>query len=140
MVDETVPSESFVSAGMIYRIPIQVERPGCTLHWKFKTDPRVNRSNANLSYPIDGSTKHSVTSQSIAFAVVGAEDGNQGDDSLTRVIVETALHKSEEDFVCGQAELPLPGLYYVYFDNSYSRFSANKVTFHLRLAAPSSPI
>ncbi|KAK4009106.1 hypothetical protein OUZ56_014243 [Daphnia magna] len=140
VVDETVPSESFVSAGMIYRIPIQVERPGCTLHWKFKTDPRVNRSNANLSYPIDGSTKHSVTSQSIAFAVVGAEDGNQGDDSLTRVIVETALHKSEEDFVCGQAELPLPGLYYVYFDNSYSRFSANKVTFHLRLAAPSSPI
>uniref|UniRef100_A0A0P6CYD7 Putative FYVE and coiled-coil domain-containing protein n=1 Tax=Daphnia magna TaxID=35525 RepID=A0A0P6CYD7_9CRUS len=117
VVDETVPSESFVSAGMIYRIPIQVERPGCTLHWKFKTDPR-----------------------SIAFAVVGAEDGNQGDDSLTRVIVETALHKSEEDFVCGQAELPLPGLYYVYFDNSYSRFSANKVTFHLRLAAPSSPI
>ncbi|XP_059351250.1 FYVE and coiled-coil domain-containing protein 1-like isoform X4 [Daphnia carinata] len=117
VVDETVPSESFVSAGMIYRIPIQVERPACTLHWKFKTDPR-----------------------SIAFAVVGAEDDNQGDDSLTRIIVETALHKSEENFVCGQAELPLPGLYYIYFDNSYSRFSANKITFHLHLTAPSSPI
>jgi hypothetical protein len=39
---ETNPSEAFVSAGMIYRIPFQVERPGCILHWKFKTDPRVN--------------------------------------------------------------------------------------------------
>jgi hypothetical protein len=59
---------------------------------------------------------------------------------LTRIIVETALHKSEEDFVGGQAELPLPGRYYVYFDNSYSRFSANKITFHLSLTAPSFPI
>ena len=77
--------------------------------------------------------------QSIAFAVVGAEDEDD-EDSLTRIIVETALHKSEEAFVEGQAELAHPGRYYVYFDNSYSRFSANKITFHLNLTAPSSPV
>ncbi|XP_046649469.1 FYVE and coiled-coil domain-containing protein 1-like isoform X2 [Daphnia pulicaria] len=115
--NETNPSEAFVSAGMIYRIPFQVERPGCVFHWKFKTDPR-----------------------SIAFAIVGAEDDSENDESLTRIIVETALHKSEEDFVQGQAELPLSGRYYVYFDNSYSRFNTNKITFHLSLTAPSFPI
>jgi len=40
--NETNPSEAFVSAGMIYRIPFQVERPGCIVRWKFKTDPRVD--------------------------------------------------------------------------------------------------
>lgn len=87
-----------------------------------------------------GSNKVSATLQSIAFAVVGTENDDEDEDSLTRIIVETAIHKSEECFVCGQAELPLAGLYYVYFDNSYSRFSANKVTFHLSLAAPSWPV
>lgn len=70
---------------------------------------------------------------------MGAED-EKDDDSLTRIIVETALYKSEEDFIEGQAELTLAGRYYVYFDNSYSRFSANKVTFHLNLTSPSLPV
>ena len=56
---------------------------------------------------------------------------------LTHVVVETTLHKSEEDFVEGSAMLAHAGRYYVYFDNSYSRFSANKVTFHLSLSLPS---
>ena len=55
---------------------------------------------------------------------------------LTHVVVETTLHKSEVDFVEGSAILDHAGRYYVYFDNSYSRFSANKVTFHLSLSLP----
>ena len=26
---------------MIYRVPLQVAKAGCSLHWKFKTDPKV---------------------------------------------------------------------------------------------------
>lgn len=77
--------------------------------------------------------------QSIAFAVVGRSNEEQEDgrdEVLDRVIVETSLHKSEEDFVTGSAILEHSGLYYVYFDNSYSRFSANKVSFHLSLSLP----
>lgn len=70
---------------------------------------------------------------------MGAEDEND-EDSLTRIIVETTLHKSEEDFIEGHAELAIPGRYYIYFDNSYSRFSANKITFHLNLTSPSLPV
>lgn len=35
-------SEAFLSPAMVYRVPLLVERPGCTLHWRFKTDPKVN--------------------------------------------------------------------------------------------------
>lgn len=68
------------------------------------------------------------------------EEGNsilkEEEEFLDRVIVGTALHPSDEDFVVGSAVLPEPGTYYVYFDNSYSRFSANKVTFYLSLTLP----
>lgn len=81
--------------------------------------------------------------QSIAFAVVGSEEPiddekqHLDDSMLTRVVVETTLQKSEVDFIEGSAILDHAGRYYVYFDNSYSRFSANKVTFHLSLSLPS---
>lgn len=68
--------------------------------------------------------------------MVGKSEGGSLEDEeehLDRVIVETSLHKSEEDFIEGRAVLSEPGTYFVYFDNSYSRFSANKVTFHLSL-------
>lgn len=80
--------------------------------------------------------------QSITFAVVGydgseaeASGSEEDSDAIARVIVETALHKSEQGFIEGQADLVLPGRYFVYFDNRFSRFSAKKVTFHLRLTS-----
>lgn len=110
-----IPSESFVSASTIFRVPLDVAQPNSILHWKFKAEP-----------------------QGIGFAIVGLDDrsvtsADGSDENVTRIVVKRTFCNSEDVFVEGSAVLAQPGLYVISFDNSFSQYLAKKITYSLSL-------
>lgn len=140
------PIETFIGASMVYRIPLEISRPGFVLRWKFKAEPKV-QCVSNLIVTINSLSYNYIACvfvfyillQSIAFAIVGFKnideeyDDKDDADNVIKVIIETTMYKSEDAFVEASAKIGLPGIYCVYFDNSFSRFLAKKITCYLSL-------
>ena len=69
--------------------------------------------------------------QGIGFSIVNC--GDSIDEMTLQVVMETTFFNSQDGLVEGSANLGLPGIYVVSFDNSFSKYLAKKITYSLSL-------
>ncbi|XP_045622041.2 FYVE and coiled-coil domain-containing protein 1 isoform X2 [Procambarus clarkii] len=109
-------AEAWVGAGTRVLVPVDLP-PGVILHWNFVSEPK-----------------------SVSFAVLHQPEANShqepeaGAASQQRILIPTTRVASTQGAaVKGRLLTKQPGVYTLVFDNSFSRFTAKKVTYSLRL-------
>lgn len=113
-------AEVWVGAGTRVLVPIDLPA-GFTLHWNFVSEPK-SVSFAVLHQP-------QASSQPTIEAEAAAATASQ-----QRVLIPTTRVASTQGAaVKGRLLTKQPGVYTLVFDNSFSRFTAKKVTYSLRL-------
>uniref|UniRef100_A0A3P9L500 FYVE and coiled-coil domain-containing protein 1 n=1 Tax=Oryzias latipes TaxID=8090 RepID=A0A3P9L500_ORYLA len=104
--------ELFIKSSCYSVITIAVSDCGSTISWMFSSEPK-----------------------SICFSVVYRESCDAQVDQ-SKVLIPLTRCNSHKETVQGQLKVRHPGLYTLIFDNSFSRFVAKKVFYHLNMEKP----
>ncbi|XP_063057074.1 FYVE and coiled-coil domain-containing protein 1 isoform X2 [Engraulis encrasicolus] len=93
-------------------IPIRVAERGPTVSWLFSSEPK-----------------------SVSFSILYREDEHTPLEQA-KVLIPLTRCNSHKETIQGQLKVRNPGLYMLVFDNSFSRFIAKKVMYHLTVEKP----
>uniref|UniRef100_A0A8C7YTF3 FYVE and coiled-coil domain-containing protein 1 n=1 Tax=Oryzias sinensis TaxID=183150 RepID=A0A8C7YTF3_9TELE len=104
--------ELFIKSSCYSVITVAVSDCGSTISWMFSSEPK-----------------------SICFSVVYRESCDAQVDQ-SKVLIPLTRCNSHKETVQGQLKVRHPGLYTLIFDNSFSRFVAKKVFYHLNMEKP----
>uniref|UniRef100_A0A3P9JAK3 FYVE and coiled-coil domain-containing protein 1 n=1 Tax=Oryzias latipes TaxID=8090 RepID=A0A3P9JAK3_ORYLA len=104
--------ELFIKSSCYSVITVAVSDCGSTISWMFSSEPK-----------------------SICFSVVYRESCDAQVDQ-SKVLIPLTRCNSHKETVQGQLKVRHPGLYTLIFDNSFSRFVAKKIFYHLNMEKP----
>ncbi|XP_024134159.1 FYVE and coiled-coil domain-containing protein 1 isoform X1 [Oryzias melastigma] len=104
--------ELFIKSSCYSVITVAVSDCGPTISWMFSSEPK-----------------------SISFSVVYRESWDAQVEQ-SKVLIPLTRCNSHKETVQGQLKVRAPGLYSLIFDNSFSRFVAKKVFYHLTMEKP----
>ncbi|XP_023810317.1 FYVE and coiled-coil domain-containing protein 1 [Oryzias latipes] len=104
--------ELFIKSSCYSVITVAVSDCGSTISWMFSSEPK-----------------------SICFSVVYRESCEAQVDQ-SKVLIPLTRCNSHKETVQGQLKVRHPGLYTLIFDNSFSRFVAKKIFYHLNMEKP----
>ncbi|XP_013390207.1 FYVE and coiled-coil domain-containing protein 1 isoform X2 [Lingula anatina] len=101
-----VPDDLWVKAGQSFAVPVLIEEPGIILCWEFTTDPK-----------------------NIHFAVTY----RTSEETAPETLIPTTKVNSHKKPVTGELQARQAGLYTLIFDNTGSRFTSKKLSYHLEI-------
>ncbi len=115
--------------------PLHVQVAGSKISWVFRSEPKSIQFALvfNQFGGISSDTANSQDSESVGSLESGT-GSSQGAPTQFHVIVPLITCKSHLEPVTGDVLVKTPGVYTVYFDNSFSKYTAKKIEYSLSIS------